>query len=285
MRSQIIASLGLEHYSFLVPDYWFMLSAAIILGACLTVRQARRLGMERDIATNAVFYSLLLLFPGARLVYAFQYWREFAAPWQLLDPTRGGLALLGGFFGVLAGGALFLRRHRDQVGLFLDATVPALALGLFLGRIGCFLAGCNWGRTTDLPWGVCFPPPGHAYGQQLRAAAIGPDALLSLPVHPTQLYESLFGLLMLPLGLWLVRREYRSGRAEPVSGRPFLLAMSAYALFRFFVEFVRADSGGLKLGPITVAQGISLLILMFCQGMLWKKAVLARSAVVHSAES
>ena len=153
----------------------------------------------RDVAINAVFYSLLLLFPGARLVYAFQYWREFSAPLQLLDPTRGGLALLGGFFGVVFGGALYLRRHRAEIGVFLDATVPALALGLFLGRIGCFLAGCNWGSRTGLPWGVSFLPRDTPTASNC-SRAIGPDALLSLPVHPTQLYESLFGLLMLPSG-------------------------------------------------------------------------------------
>jgi phosphatidylglycerol:prolipoprotein diacylglycerol transferase len=284
VRSRIIQELGLENWSFLVPDYWFMLSAAIILGACLTVRQARRLGMERDVAINAVFYSVLLLFPCARLVFAFQYWREFSAPWQLLDPTRGGLALLGGFFGVVLGGALYLRKHRTQIDVFLDATVPALAFGLFLGRLGCFLAGCNWGRTTELPWGVCFPAGGYAFRQQTHAGAIGPDALLSLPVHPTQLYESLFGLLMLPLALWLLRREYWGERSRPIPGRPFLIAMSAYAVFRILVELIRADSGGLHLGPVTVAQGVSLLILLLCLGFLWKRGMIARGGIPHSAE-
>ena len=171
-----------------------MLSAAIILGACLTVRQARRLGMDRDVAINAVFYSLLLLFPGARLVYAFQYWREFSAPLQLLDPTRGGLALLGGFFGVVLGGALYLRRHRAEIGVFLDATVPALAFGTFprpdrllsgrvqLGTPYRFTLGCMLSSPGTRLW-----PAIASRGDRAGRASFlarSPHAIVRIPVWP-----------------------------------------------------------------------------------------------------
>ncbi len=269
MRDRIIHSLGLDQASFLVPDYWFMLSLAIILGAVMVVRLARRYGLAQDDATLAVFYSILFLFPLARLIYALQYWNQFAdAPWRrLIDPTQGGLALLGGLLGFLAG-VIFLYRRNASVGAYLDACVPPLALGLFLGRIGCFLAGCNWGKMTDLPWGVCFPPPHHAWRQQLKAGLIGPDAPLSLPVHPTQLYESFFGLVVFAVALWWLRREYADGVAKH-PGRTFLGAVSAYAVFRFLVEYLRADASGLRFGPLTVAQGLSLMILVVCQGILF----------------
>ncbi|MFB3906035.1 MAG: prolipoprotein diacylglyceryl transferase family protein [Acidobacteriota bacterium] len=270
MRSRIIAGLGLEQGSFLVPDYWFMLTLALIAGAWITLRRCRRAGMNRDDAAQAIFYSLLFLFPMARLIYAVQYWDQFArAPWRrLIDPTQGGLALLGGLFGFLAG-AICLRRRGQSVGVYLDATVPGLALGLFLGRTGCFLAGCNWGKTTDLPWAVCFPPPHHAWRQHVKAGLLAPDAPLSLPVHPTQLYESIFGLLVFGIALWWLRREYAAGVGLKQPGRTFLFAISAYAVFRLLVEYVRADASGLQFGPFSVAQGLSLGILAGCQAILF----------------
>ncbi len=269
MRSRIIDSLGLEDYSFLAPNYWFMLTLAIIVGAIITVRMARRHGLSEHDALQAVFYSVLLLFPMARLVYAIQYWDQFSgAPWRrLIDPNQGGLALLGGLLGFSAG-AFYLYWRHASVAAYLDAGVPALALGLFLGRIGCFLAGCNWGKTTELPWAVCFPPPHHAWRQQLKAGLIGPDAPLSLPVHPTQLYESFFGLGVFAVALWWLRREYAGGVSKQ-PGRTFLCAISAYAVFRFLVEYIRADASGLHFGPLTVAQGLSLVIFVTCTGILF----------------
>ncbi len=269
MRDRIIHTWGLDQVTFLVPDYWFMLSLAIILGAAMVVRLARRYGLVRDDAVLAVFYSILFLFPLARLIYALQYWNQFAdAPWRrLIDPTQGGLALLGGLLGFLAG-VIFLYRRNASVGAYLDASVPALALGLFLGRIGCFMAGCNWGKTSDLPWAVCFPPPHHAWRQHLKAGWITPDATLSLPVHPTQLYESLFGLVVFAVALWWLRYEYADGVAKH-PGRTFLGAISGYAVFRFLVEYVRADASGLRFGPLTVAQGLSLVIFVTCTGILF----------------
>ena len=116
------------------------------------------------------------------------------------------------------------------------------------------MAGCNWGRITDVPWGVRFPGPKHAYAQHLSAGLIEPGTSLSLAVHPAQLYESLFGLLLLILCYRLLRRPH-------VPGNVFFTAVSIYAVFRFFIEFLRADSGGLSFGFLTFARIVSLVLL------------------------
>lgn len=317
MRARIIGALALYRHDWLVPDYMFMLTSALILGAWLTLRRCRRYGIPEEDSYQAVFYALLFVFVGGRLIYSLQYWREFSGHfWALLDPTHGGIALYGGMLGLIAGPAVYLRSRGGEVGRYFDASVPALAFGLFLGRIGCFLAGCNWGKVTSLPWGVRFPPPLHAYAQHLKAGLIPRGSALSLPVHPTQLYESLFGLLMFFATAGWLRRAYADQRAKkrffaaeaqtsqlaveprhaaaesdatcrvstfwlglgrakstPSEYRPgtiFLFSISAYAAFRFSVEFIRADSQGMRLGPITVAQGLSLLIIAGCQFLLWR---------------
>ena len=273
MRDRLMAALSPYHLQVLVPDYTFMLTSALILGAIMTVRRARRHGLSAEDAYQAVFYTLLAAFPGARVVYALQYWHQFSQhPLELVNPSRGGLALYGGLLGMLLGPALYLGTRRVSLGRYFDATAPAFAFGLFLGRTGCFLAGCNWGRSTDLPWAVCFPPPHHAYAQHLKAGLIAPGAPLSLPVHPTQLYEALFGLLMFGSTVWWLKKEYPA-KEQPwsptVPGKVFLWAMSAYAVFRFSVEFVRADAQGLQAGPLTVAQAISLAVLGASQITFW----------------
>ena len=261
MRPRLIDFLQPYHLGFLVPDYTFMLTFALIVGAFVTLRQARKAGLPPEISSRAILHSLLLLFPLARLVYAIQYWRQFEKdPWSLLDLRDGGIALYGGMAALVLGPWISLRRHRTLLLRYLDALIPAMGLGLFLGRIGCFMAGCNWGAISSVPWAVRFPGPRDAYAQHLRAGLIQYGDPLSLPVHPTQLYESAFGLAMLLITWrWISKRYRRHTRVQ--AGCVFLVGVNAYALFRFFMEFVRADAFGWKPGPLSVAQLCSLSIL------------------------
>lgn len=261
MRPRLIEFLQAYHLGDLAPNYTFMLTLALIVGAYLTVRQARRTGLPPEISSRAIVHTVLLLFPLARLVYAIQYWSEFKTdPWSLLDLRDGGIALYGGMAAVVLGPWLSLRRHPRLLLRYLDALTPALCLGLFLGRIGCFMAGCNWGAVSSVPWAVRFPGPHDAYAQHLRAGLIQYGDPLSLPVHPTQLYESGFGLAMLVLTSWWISRRYNR-RAPVQAGRVFLVSVNAYALFRFFSEFVRADAFGWRPGVISMAQLCSLTVM------------------------
>ena len=129
--------------------------------------------------------------------------------------------------------------------------------------LAVFRAGCNWGKTTGLPWGVRFPGPHHAYDQHLEAGVIDSSTPLSLPVHPTQLYESVFGLIVLVLAYRWLRRPKQSGTV-------FLKTVSAYAVFRFALEFLRADAQGVAFGPLSFAQLVSLVVMGACFCFLWR---------------
>ena len=134
---------------------------------------------------------------------------------------------------------------------------PALALGGAFLRVACFWIGCNFGKPSGLPWAVTYGPEDPAFRKQLSTGLIAVDAPTSLPVHPTQLYES--AALLAAAVLLLCAPRLLFPRRRP--GELFLIGVLYYSVFRFLVEFIRDDAGGVFLGPLTFAQGTSLLAL------------------------
>jgi phosphatidylglycerol:prolipoprotein diacylglycerol transferase len=173
------------------------------------------------------------------------------------------LVWYGGFLLGTAAVVWTMRRRRLALWPTLDAATPALALGYAIGRVGCFLVGDDYGRPTQLPWGVAFEhglPPTSAWHLRrefgLEIPPEIPGATL-LRVHPTQLYETAAGLAIWAFGVWLLRRLARTG------GRPGSVALPLFALLaveRFLVEILRVKDDRF-LGPFTLAQAISVLVL------------------------
>ena len=137
---------------------------------------------------------------------------------------------------------------------FLDCATPALALGLCLGRLGCFLAGCNGGLPSDLSWAVRFPRGTAVFYHQLQAGLIQEWDKLAISAHPTQIYESLFGLAAFVLLLILFKHKQWHGQV-------FLSGILWYSIYRFATEPLRADTGGLHpFGILTFSQFVSVLL-------------------------
>ena len=237
--------------AWLVPDYWFMISLAIIVGSLLAIHLWKRAGQEARVASDLLFWGIPTLFAGAK----FLYYLQFGFPGQLESFwSPGGLSLYGGLLGLLTAWTLYYQFHPYSVFLFLDCVTPSLALGLSLGRIGCFLAGCNGGFACDLPWGVEFPRTTATFYHQHQAGLVEEWQKLSLPAHPTQLYESVFGAAAFTLLLFLRRQGLKQGQL-------FFTGILWYAIYRFGTEPLRADAGGLHpLGILTFAQFISVLV-------------------------
>lgn len=214
---------------------------------------------------------------GAKLYYAILY----GDPASLIQ--RSGLVWYGG----LIVGALSLlwtaRRRKLPMARVLDVSATTVALGYAVGRIGCFLVGDDYGVPTRLPWGVAFPYglPGPTTAGFLRreySAAVAPEVPADelLRVHPTQLYETLICLAIWLLGVRLIRRRVAPGTIA-------YCVLSLMAVERFLVEFFRAKDDRL-LGSFTVAQGISVLLLLLLFG-LWRWHAGRRAAEVVAAES
>lgn len=246
-----------------ISPFGVMLVAAFAVGYWRLSWGLKRLGLgDAEDASSIVFAAGFGGIVGAKIYYAALY-----RDWHLLF-ERSGLVWYGGF--VLGTVAVLwtLRRRRLPLWGTLDAAAPGLALGYGIGRIGCFLVGDDYGRPTSLPWGVEFPhglPPTTAYylrrefGLDLPASV--PDQQV-LAVHPTQLYETLVALVIFAIGTRLIVR-----RAP--TGRPTLAVLGLLALERFGVEFLRAKDDRF-LGPLTLAQAISLAMIAVVAALWWR---------------
>lgn len=223
---------------FTLYTYGAMLVLAFAASTWLAVRSARRLPQELVAITpdQLLDFTAVLLFGGlfgARLLYVVLRWEEFAdAPQHIIALWEGGLIWYGGFAGGVLASWLYVRSHRLVWLRVADQVVPFLALGHAIGRIGCFLNGCCYGKPVGGCCGILFP--GHP-----------------APVVPTQLLESL-GLFA--IYLWLRLRQPGILRSPGRAVGGYLLL---YGVLRFGIEYLRGDQTVWAMG-LTLQQLISV---------------------------
>jgi phosphatidylglycerol:prolipoprotein diacylglycerol transferase len=141
-------------------------------------------------------------------------------------------------------GLWLVRRYKLPVWTTADMIAPGIALGHVVGRLGCLLAGCCYGKPTDVAWAITFTDP---------AAAANVGTPLGVPLHPTQIYDAGAELLIL-IALLVTER-----RGKPFPGRTFWGYMVLYGIARFVVEIFRGDPRGM-IGGLSTSQFVSLLI-------------------------
>jgi phosphatidylglycerol:prolipoprotein diacylglycerol transferase len=220
---------------FEVTSFGALVALAALTGLWIFHRELARSGLPPS-GVDAALVGVLGGLAGAKIVWAIEFRHD--APFLSLLLSRGGLSWFGGFLGGVSAGLWSLRRRRIPLLPALAAAAPALAVGHAVGRIGCFLVGDDYGRPTHLPWGVAFP------------RGLPPTAV---PVHPTQLYETV-GLALIAWAL--VRWRRRSVPDAVVFGRYLVLA----GMLRFAIEIVRVNAP--ILGPLTLAQLFSCGIMV-----------------------
>ncbi len=206
-----------------------MLLALALVAALLTVvRLGRREGLEParliDFSTWLIVVALL----GAKVLMVLTDWTFYGAnPRELFSwsTLQAGGVFYGGFVAAAFFALWYTRVHGLPVGKVFDAYAPAIALGQSIGRGGCFAAGCDYGKPTSSFLGVVYSSP---YSHDLAGVPLG------IPLHPTQVYESLATLSIFGILLW------RYGRKK-YHGQIFLLYVGLYGAARFFLEFLRGD--------------------------------------------
>ncbi len=243
--------------------YWYgiLMALAFLAGIATWWRLGRREGRDAAWASDLAFWIMLAGIVGARVAYILSDWRYFQThPAEILRVDRGGLIFYGGFIGSVLM-VLFLARQRRVPALGLgDLVVTALPVGHLLGRIGCFLNGCCFGRPLPGPLGIQYPHDSPAWWAHTEAGLITTEARWSLPVHAVQLYEAAANLILYLVLLRLYPRRKRTGDVVMV----YLLV---YPPIRFAMEFLRGDAR-LHWWQWTGAQGVSLA-LWAAGALLW----------------
>jgi len=174
-----------------VPGYGLALTLGFLLSVVWAVRRAVKSGANPDVVLNCAFIALVGGVVGSRIMYVAHFWDQFSyrGNWlsilmAILDVRQGGLVVYGGFLAAMVGILIYLGFWRHSIRWYLDILAPSTALGMGLGRIGCFLNGCCWGAPSDLPWAVRFPFGSNAAIQQWHDGVPGaelPKELIYLP--------------------------------------------------------------------------------------------------------
>ena len=245
--------------------YFPLLGAAFALGIGIIYFSAEKQQVPfRDFVQYNIA-SVVGSIIGARLFHVLFEERihyYMAHPLEAIQPWLGGLSVIGGLFGAL-GLSLFIFRKRFSLWVTLfDCTAPAFFFGLALARVGCFMNGCCFGRVTDVPWAVTYGSGKHAYISQLRQGIIEPGAATTLPIHPTQLYESFSALVIAIITLYYLRTP---GRGK---GKTALLGLALYMVARFIIEFYRGDRRG-TWGVLSVPQVFCIASLVVVGWVWW----------------
>jgi phosphatidylglycerol:prolipoprotein diacylglycerol transferase len=233
-------------------SYGFMLALSFFFGILLASRRAPSRGLHPDLVFDTSLVIVFASILGARLMYVVYHRGEMHGLLDYLALWNGGLTMYGGVLAAMGAAWVYLRHRRVEFLRMADVVAPSLALGLMFTRIGCFLNGCCYGKPAHGPFGVVFPPDSFVGG-----------FFNGVPVHPTQLYSSATGLLIL-----LVLLAFDRGRRA--QGQVFALYLILDSAGRFALDFFRYyETNAYVVGGLTVNQiiciglfGIGLLLLV-----------------------
>ena len=238
-----------------IYSYGVLLAAAYLLGLGMAVRRARAAGLDGNRILDLGIWVIIAALVGAKALLFIVDFQQFTSSWQEFTTLlRSGGVFYGGLLAAVAVCIYQLRKHRLPLWTSGDLFAPGIALGYMVGRLGCLMAGCCYGRETSVAWAITFTDP---------AANLNVGTPLNVPLHPTQVYESMAGLLIFVALLAFERR----GRAFP--GRTFWLFVLLYSISRFIIEFYRGDDRGFVLTYVSTSQAISLVLAPLALFMLW----------------
>lgn len=260
---------------FTLYTFGFFLALAYATAFWWLTRVGRREGLDVEALASLGMWAIVGAIIGAKALMIVRDLPEYVTtPSEMFSRavlTSAG-DFYGGFIGALIASAIFFQRH-PQLPFWrtADVTGPAIALGQAIGRIGCFMAGDDYGRPTDVPWAVAFTDP--------DAARIG-GAPLGVPLHPVQLYESIVCLLLFVLLVRLSRRQRFDGQV-------ILAYTLMYAIARFILEFFRgdADRGFVFGGLLSTSQFIAILLGPTALALFYRRGFRAERAAAADARS
>lgn len=214
--------------SFSLPTYGVLMAIALMAAVYTVVRLGRREGLDTarlfDFSTWLIIVGLL----GAKVLLILTDWSYYRQnPGEILSwaTLQAGGVFYGGFAAAVFFAVWYVKTYRMPFWKVFDIYAPAIALGQSVGRLGCFAAGCDYGKPTSSFLGVVFRNPlSHEFG----------GVPLGVPIYPTQMMESLATFAIFGVLLWRYRHKAYDGQI-------FVIYLGLYAFARFFLEFFRGD--------------------------------------------
>ncbi len=235
---------------FTLYSYGLMMGLGIICAILLTEYRAGRNGLKADAIFYLAVWGVIGGFAGSKLLYFITELPQIIKNPSIILNFSQGFVVYGAIIGGIAGGAIYLRIAGLPFLPYFDLVMPSVALAQGIGRIGCFLAGCCYGRETDAWYGIVFP---HS--------DIAPEGVKLIP---TQLFSSILDFFHFGILIVIGRKAKKNG----IVGACYLLF---YGLGRFAVEQLRDDPRG-NIGFLSTSQFISLFWIFIGAGLLlWTK--------------
>lgn len=230
-----------------IHTYGVLVAVGVLLGLWLARRRAPAAGLDRDRVWNLGVYLVLAAVIGSKLWLLVTDWSYFSQhPREIfsISTLQSAGVFYGGLVAALTVAVLYARRQQMPFLALADVYAAPLALGHAIGRLGCFAAGCCYGKPTEAPWGVTFSNP---YASELVGVPLG------IPLHPTQLYESATAFVIFLLLLFI-------GRKQRFIGQLFASYVMLYGVARGFLETFRGDPARVLLlnGRISLMQVVSV---------------------------
>ena len=238
MFPEIVAFKG-----FVLHSWGVFVALGFLVGLELSVREARREGLDVRTTRNLFAFAMVAAIVGSRALFIFLYTRFFRNhPLEILQIWKGGMVFSGGLVAALVAGFIYMRRAKLNAWQVADIVAPGIALGDAIGRIGCLCAGCCYGKPTDLPWAIVFDHPDSLAPQ-------------GIPLHPTQIYTSVTSFLTF-LALWSFRKR------KKWHGQVICLFLILHGAVRMVMESLRDDFRGQALyGLMTTTQLVTILLM------------------------
>lgn len=248
-----------------LTSYGALVAAGWLAGITFLSARRARMGLSEQGFWSLIYWLFGGALVGGKLLYLLvELPALLSGELSLVRDLRFGFVFYGGVLGAMAGGAWQARKQGFSFLAVGDHIAAALPLGHAIGRLGCLLAGCCYGRPTSLPWGL-------ALGGD-PASSTAPQ-LWGVPLHPAQLYESAANLAIFGfIAAWALP-AVEGGRLK--RGTAFLLYLALYGAARFAVELFRFDDRGATLPPLSPSQWLALALSGAAVVTMWRRGVKA----------
>lgn len=227
-----------------VHGYGTMIAIGVVLAIMIAEQRAKKRKMDSDVIFSLGLFCVVTGFLSAKLLFILVEWKNFIAnPLSFL--SNSGFVVYGGIIGGVLFAILFCKFKKLFFWDYFDIVLPSVAVTQGFGRIGCFLAGCCYGRETDAWYGIAFSHSNYA-----------PNGVKMIP---TQLFSAAGMFIIATIVMIYARKQRRPGR-------PGSLYLILYSIGRFGIEFLRNDYRG-EIGPLSTSQFISLFIVVIGIGL------------------